>query len=78
MSLPYVWGQIASLLNELPAIVAFVEIVDNLMTRYPNFFTTEQVEEIFASSTSFIPSIAEQVLIQLNTGFSAIMNALIF
>ena len=79
VSLPYVTGQIASLLNELPAIVAFVEnLFDNLMTRYPNFFTTEQVEEIFASSTSFIPSIAEQVLIQLNTGFSAIMNALIF
>ena len=79
VSLPYVTGQIASLLNELPAIVAFVEnLIDNLMTRYPNFFTTEQVEEIFASSTSFIPSIAEQVLIQLNTGFSAIMNALIF
>ena len=79
VSLPYITGQIASLLNELPAIVAFVEnLFDNLMTRYPNFFTTEQVEEIFASSTSFIPSIAEQVLIQLNTGFSAIMNALIF
>ena len=79
VSLPYVTGQIASLINELPAIVAFVEnLFDNLMTRYPNFFTTEQVEEIFASSTSFIPSIAEQVLIQLNSGFSAIMNALIF
>ena len=79
VSLPYVTGQIASLINELPAIVAFVQnLFDNLITRYPNFFTTEQVEEIFASSTSFIPSIAEQVLIQLNTGFSAIMNALIF
>ena len=79
VSLPYVTGQIASLINELPAIVAFVQnLFDNLVIRYPNFFTTEQVEEIFASSTSFIPSIAEQVLIQLNTGFSAIMNALIF
>ncbi len=79
VSLPYVTGQIASLINELPAIVAFVQnLFDNLLIRYPNFFTTEQVEEIFASSTSFIPSIAEQVLIQLNTGFSAIMNALIF
>ena len=79
VSLPYVTGQIASLINELPAIVAFVQnLFDNLIIRYPNFFTTEQVEEIFASSTSFIPSIAEQVLIQLNTGFSAIMNALIF
>ena len=79
LSLPYVTGQIASLINELPAIVAFVEnLFDDLIIRYPNFFTTEQVEEIFASSASFIPSIAEQVLIQLNTGFSAIMNALIF
>ncbi len=79
VSLPYITGQIASLLNELPAIVAYVQnLFDNLIIRYPNFFTTEQVEEIFASSTSFIPSIAEQVLIQLNTGFSAIMNALIF
>ncbi len=79
VSLPFVTGQIASLINELPAIVAFVQnLFDNLIIRYPNFFTTEQVEEIFASSTSFIPSIAEQVLIQLNTGFSAIMNALIF
>lgn len=78
-SLPYVSGQIASLINELPAIVAFVEnLFDDLIVSYPNFFTTEQVEEIFASSTSFIPSIAEQVLIQINTGFSAIMNALIF
>ena len=79
LSLPYVTGQIASLINELPAIVAFVEsLFDDLMIRYPNFFTTEQVEEIFASSASLIPSIAEQVLIQLNTSFSAIMNALIF
>jgi putative permease len=79
LSLPYVTGQIASLINELPAIVAFVEnLFDDLIIRYPNFFTTEQVEEIFASSASFIPSIAEQVLIQLNTGFSAIMNALVF
>ena len=79
LSLPYVTGQIASLINELPAIVAFVEnLLNDLAFRYPNFFTTEQVEEIFASSASFIPSIAEQVLIQLNTGFSAIMNALVF
>ena len=79
LSLPYVTGQIASLINELPAIVAFVEsLFNDLMIRYPNFFTTEQVEEIFASSASLIPSIAEQVLIQLNTSFSAIMNALIF
>jgi putative permease len=79
LSLPYVTGQIASLINELPAIVAFVEnLLNDLSFRYPNFFTTEQVEEIFASSASFIPSIAEQVLIQLNTGFSAIMNALVF
>ena len=79
LSLPYVTGQIASLINELPAIVAFVEnLFDDLIIRYPNFFTTEQVEEIFASSASLIPSIAEQVLIQLNTSFSAIMNALIF
>ena len=79
LSLPYVTGQIASLINELPAIVAFVEnLFDDLIIRYPNFFTTEQVEEIFTSSASLIPSIAEQVLIQLNTSFSAIMNALIF
>lgn len=79
LSLPYVTGQIASLINELPAIVAFVEnLLNDLAFRYPNFFTTEQVEEIFASSASLIPSIAEQVLIQLNTGFSAIMNALVF
>ncbi len=79
LSLPYVTGQIASLINELPAIVAFVEnLFNDLIIRYPNFFTTEQVEEIFASSASLIPSIAEQVLIQLNTSFSAIMNALIF
>jgi putative permease len=79
LSLPYVTGQIASLINELPAIVAFVEnLFNDLIIRYPNFFTTEQVEQIFASSASLIPSIAEQVLIQLNTSFSAIMNALIF
>ena len=79
LSLPYVTGQIASLINELPAIVAFVEnLFNDLIIRYPNFFTTEQVEEIFASSASLIPSIAEQVLIQLNPSFSAIMNALIF
>lgn len=79
LSLPYVTGQIASLINELPAIVAFVEnLFNDLIIRYPNFFTTEQVEEIFTSSASLIPSIAEQVLIQLNTSFSAIMNALIF
>ena len=78
LTLPLISGQIGSLLNELPAIVAFIEsLFNDLIATYPDYFTTEQIEEIFANSASFIPSIAEQFLQQLNAGFSTIMSALI-
>ncbi|MFL2754280.1 MAG: AI-2E family transporter [Gammaproteobacteria bacterium] len=78
LTLPLITGQIGSLLNELPAIVSYLEtLFRELVNSYPDFFTPEQIDEIFSNSTSFIPSIAEQFLLQLNSGFSAAMNALI-
>tara|TARA_B110000858_G_scaffold103283_1_gene118390 strand:- start:797 stop:1852 length:1056 start_codon:yes stop_codon:yes gene_type:complete len=78
ISLPFITRQIGSLLNELPAIVSFIEsLFNNLAITYPNYFSTDQIEEIFANSTYYLPSIAEQVLQQLNSGFSTIMSALI-
>jgi putative permease len=78
LTLPLITSQIGSLLNELPAIVFFIEsLFNDLIVAYPAYFTTEQIEEIFANSASFVPSIAEQVLQQLNSGFAAIMSALI-
>ena len=42
LTLPLISGQIGSLLNELPAIVAFIEsLFNDLIATYPDYFTTE-------------------------------------
>ena len=77
--LPLITAQIGSLINELPAIASYVErLAQNLLETYPELFTQNQVEGLVGSITSFLPSIAEQILIQMNAGFSAMMNALIY
>jgi putative permease len=78
LSLPFITGQIGSLLNELPTIVSDIEgLFNDLAITYPNYFSKDQIEEIFTNSASYLPSIAEQVLQQLNSGFSTVMSALI-
>jgi len=77
--LPLITAQIGSLINELPAIASYAErLAQNLLETYPDLFTQNQVEGLVGSITSFLPSIAEQILIQMNAGFSAMMNALIY
>ncbi|MAK14889.1 MAG: AI-2E family transporter [Proteobacteria bacterium] len=77
--LPLITSQIGSLINELPAIANYVEkLAQNLLKAYPELFSQSQVDGLVGSITSFFPSIAEQILIQMNAGFSAMMNALIY
>ena len=67
--LPLITAQIGSLINELPAIASYVErLAQNLLETYPELFTQNQVEGFVGSITSFLPSIAEQILIQMNAG----------
>ena len=77
--LPLITAQIGALINELPAIANYVErLAQNLLESYPELFTQSQVDSLAGSITSFLPAIAEQILIQMNTGFSAMMNALVY
>ena len=77
--LPLITSQIGSLINELPAIANYVEkLAQNLLKAYPEIFSQSQVDGLAGSITSFFPTIAEQILIQMNAGFSAMMNALIY
>ena len=77
--LPLITSQIGSLINELPAIANYVEkLAQNLLKAYPELFSQSQVDGLAGSITSFFPTIAEQILIQMNAGFSAMMNALIY
>ena len=77
--LPLITSQIGSLINELPAIANYVEkLAQNLLKAYPELFSQSQVDGLVGSITSFFPTIAEQILIQMNAGFSAMMNALIY
>ena len=77
--LPLITSQIGSLINELPAIASYVEkLAQGLLLEYPDFFSQSQVDSLAGSVTSFLPTIAEQILIQMNAGFSAAMNALIY
>lgn len=79
MLLPLITSQIGSLINELPAIANYVEkLAQNLLKAYPEIFSQSQVDGLAGSITSFFPTIAEQILIQMNAGFSAMMNALIY
>ena len=77
--LPLITSQIGSLINELPAIANYVEkLAQSLLKAYPEIFSQSQVDGLAGSITSFFPTIAEQILIQMNAGFSAMMNALIY
>ena len=77
--LPLITSQIGSLINELPAIASYVEkLAQGLLLEYPELFSQSQVDSLAGSVTSFLPTIAEQILIQMNAGFSAAMNALIY
>ena len=79
MLLPLITSQIGSLINELPAIANYVEkLAQSLLKAYPEIFSQSQVDGLAGSITSFFPTIAEQILIQMNAGFSAMMNALIY
>ena len=79
MLLPLITSQIGSLINELPAIANYVEkLAESLLKAYPEIFSQSQVDGLAGSITSFFPTIAEQILIQMNAGFSAMMNALIY
>ena len=76
---PLLSRQIIGLVNELPRIVENLEdILVNFFNDYPEFFTSEQIENLSVTVTSSLPNILEQTLLQLNAGFSAAMSALIY
>ena len=50
----------------------------NFFNDYPEFFTSEQIDNLSVTVTSSLPNIIEQTLLQLNAGFSAAMSALIY
>lgn len=76
---PLLSRQIIGLVNELPRIVENLEdILVNFFNDYPEFFTSEQIENLSVTVTSSLPNILEQTLLQLNAGFSAAMSALVY
>ncbi len=61
--IPLIWKQIISLLNELPAMMRKgQEILLQLPEKYPDFISTQQIQELITSITSDIGSLGQAVV----------------
>ena len=45
---------------------------------YSDIFSESQIDEFIANTLNYIPSILQNALLQLNAGFSTVMNALLY
>jgi len=75
--LPFLSRQIILLVSEIPEIYEEVDLfityqLDNYM------ISSNQLDEVLGDAFSYIPTLFENALLQLNAGFSAIMNALLY
>ena len=76
---PFLSRQILLLVSDIPQIFETVNIfLSSQLNEYSGSLSSKQIDEAFANALSYIPSILQNALLQLNAGFSTMMNALLY
>jgi len=77
--LPFLSRQILLLVSDIPQIFETVNtFLSSQFKNYSDIFSESQVDEFMANTLSYIPTILQNALLQLNAGFSTVMNALLY
>lgn len=77
--LPFLSRQILLLVSDLPQIFESVNtFLSTQLNNYSNSFSSNQLEEALTNAFSYIPILFQNALLQLNSGFAAVMNALLY
>ena len=77
MFLPFLSRQILLLVSDIPQIYESVNtFLSNQLAGYA--LQSNQLDEVVINAFSYIPTLFQNALLQLNSGFSAVMNALLY
>ena len=75
--LPFLSRQILLLVSDIPQIFDSVNLfLSNQLAGYQ--LQSNQLDEVVINAFSYIPTLFQNALLQLNSGFSAVMNALLY
>ena len=75
--LPFLSRQILLLVSDIPQIYESVNLfLSNQLSGYA--IQSNQLDEVIINAFSYIPTLFQNALLQLNSGFSAVMNALLY
>jgi putative permease len=75
--LPFLSRQILLLVSDIPQIYESVNsFLSNQLASYG--LQSNQLDEVVINAFSYIPTLFQNALLQLNSGFSAVMNALLY
>ena len=75
--LPFLSRQILLLVSDIPQIYESVNVF--LSAQLANYtVSSNQLDEALVNAFSYIPTLFQNALLQLNSGFSAVMNALLY
>ncbi len=75
--LPFLSRQILLLVSDIPQIYESVNVF--LSAQLANYtVSSNQLDEVLVNAFSYIPTLFQNALLQLNSGFSAVMNALLY
>ena len=76
---PFLSRQILLLVSDIPQIFETVNVfLSTQLKDYTNYISSNQIDEAFVNSIAYIPTILQNALLQLNSGFSTMMNALLY
>ena len=76
---PFLSRQILLLVSDIPQIFETVNLfLSSQLKEYSDIFSENQINEVLANSLNYIPTILQNALLQLNSGFSTIMNAILY
>ncbi len=76
---PFLSRQILLLVSDIPQIYETVNsFLSSQLSFFSSTFSSAQLDEAIANSLSYIPSLLQNALLQLNAGFSTMMNALLY
>lgn len=75
--LPFLSGQILNLVSDIPQI--YESVNSFLSQQVANYsISSNQLDKVLADAFSYIPTLFQNALLQLNSGFAAVMNALLY
>tara|TARA_B100000927_G_scaffold235776_1_gene196366 strand:+ start:885 stop:1946 length:1062 start_codon:yes stop_codon:yes gene_type:complete len=76
---PFLSRQILLLVSDIPQIYDTVNtFLSTQLSFFSSNFSSSQLDDAIANSLSYIPSLLQNALLQLNAGFSTMMNALLY